>query len=138
MPNNSSGMYVLKSLTGGSSLSIPNPHMSGSSGQQQHVTLVKNGRSAAGTVIAQKIGRDQVKLFLQWAWMSTNDWEDILAFCENNFFCKITYYDQAKGSTITRKFYCGDRSGTPVNVDSSGHPQFGYKDCSVNFIDTGE
>lgn len=100
-------------------------------------TLVNAGRDANGTVIAQKIGRDQYKIDgLEFPWLSAEEWSRILAIL-SNFFVHVTFPDPVTKKRITIKMYCGNRTATPYYVDENGDPEF-YKDCKFNLIDCGE
>lgn len=100
-------------------------------------TVVDSGRDANGTVVGQRVGRDQYKIDgLEWPWLSAAQWERILSIL-NNFFVNVTFVDPVTNSRKTIKMYPGDRTGEPYWVDDSGKPTF-YRNCKVNLIDTGE
>ena len=99
-------------------------------------TIVNAGRNANGVVIGQRIGRDQYKLNnLEWPWLSAAEWETILRLI-SDFYFNVTFPDPVTGEERTIRMYCGDRSAEPYWVDSDGHPTY-YRNCKVNFIDTG-
>ena len=128
-------MYTVSAIGGGSSLTLPNPD--NTSGKGTISTLVNSGRNASAVVTAQKIGRDQDKTELSWAFMNKEDWEEIVAFFDRNFFFNFTYYSPVAKRKITRKFYVSDRTFKPFDVDSNGDP-IAYKECTLNVVDTGE
>lgn len=100
-------------------------------------TLVDAGRNANGTVVAQRIGRDQYKIDgLEWPWLPAETWERMLSIL-NNFFVYVTFPDPVSGKRITIKMYPGDRTAEPYWVDEDGTPLF-YQNCKVNLIDCGE
>ena len=100
-------------------------------------TIVDAGRNANGTVIGQRIGRDQYKLNnLEWSWLTAAEWEQILRLL-NNFFVYVTFPDPVTNSPITLKMYPGDREAEPYWVDENGNPTH-YRNCRVNLIDVGE
>lgn len=129
-----STMFTMQSLNGGEIIEIPNPDQD--SAKNIIETLVNSGRNADAVVVAQKIGRDQEKTELSWNYLPKEDWEKMLRFWDTNFFFNFTYYSRVAGTKITRKFYIGDRSDTPYNVDASGIPT-AYVDCTANVVDTG-
>lgn len=129
-----STMFTMQSLNGGEIIEIPNPDQD--SAKNIIETLVNSGRNADAVVVAQKIGRDQEKTELSWNYLPKEDWEKMLRFWDTNFFFNFTYYSRVAGTKITRKFYIGDRSDTPYNVDDSGIPT-AYVDCTANVVDTG-
>lgn len=128
-------MFSVSTLSGGATLVLPNP--SADSGKATIATLVNSGRNASAVVTAQKIGRDQDKTELAWPYMNKEDWEEILAFFDENFFFNFTYYSPVSGAKVSRKFYVGDRTYQPFAIDSNGIP-IAYKECKLNVIDTGE
>lgn len=100
-------------------------------------TLVDAGRNANGTVVGQKIGRDQYKIDgLEFPWLSASEWSKILSILDN-FFVMVTFPDPVSNSSKTIKMYCGDRTAQPYWVDSNGNPTW-YRNCKVNLIDVGE
>lgn len=99
-------------------------------------TLVDAGRDASGTVVGQKIGRDQYKIDgLEWPWLTAQQWQNILTWMKD-FYFPVTFTDPVTNTLKTITMYCGDRRGDPYWVDSNGKPTH-YKDCKVNLVDTG-
>ena len=74
---------------------------------------------------------------MKWNYLEKDEWERMVRFWDKNFFFNFTYYSDVTGTKITRKFYVGDRSRKPFNVDNNGFPT-AYKDCSANVVDCGE
>lgn len=100
-------------------------------------TIVNAGRNANGVVIGQRIGRDQYKLDgLEWSWLTAEQWSYILSLI-SGFYFYVTFPDPVTNQPITLKMYCGDRTAEPYWVDAYGNPTH-YRNCKVNFIDTGE
>lgn len=128
-------MFSVSDLTGGATIMLPNPTTD--SGNATIATMVNSGRNASAVVTAQKIGRDQDKTELAWPYMNKADWEELMAFFNDNFFFNFTYYSPVVGRKISRKFYVSDRTYRPFAVDDNGEP-IAYVDCKLNVIDTGE
>ena len=128
-------MFTMRSLNGGTTIQLPNPDTE--SGKNLIATLVNSGRNANAVVVAQKIGRDQEKTELSWNYLEKDEWEQLLRFWDKNFFFTFTYYSRVEGRKISRKFYIGDRSDRPKDIDSNGIPT-AYLDCVANVVDTGE
>lgn len=100
-------------------------------------TLVDAGRDANGSVIGQRIGRDQYKIDgLEWPWLPAAEWEKILSVLQD-FFVNVTFFDPVTTERKTIKMYCGDRSAEPYWIDKNGKPTH-YRSCKANLIDVGE
>ena len=100
-------------------------------------TLVDAGRDANGTVVGQRIGRDQYKLNnLDWPWLTAGEWSKILRTL-SSFFVYVTFPNPVTNSLITLKMYPGDRAAEPYYVNGNGEPTH-YCNCRVNLIDVGE
>jgi hypothetical protein len=100
-------------------------------------TLVDSGRNANGTVVAQRLGRDQYKIDgLEWPWLPAATWQRMLTIL-SNFFVYVTFPDPVTGKKKTIKMYPGDRTAEPYWIDDKGNPLF-YQNCKVNLVDCGE
>lgn len=130
-----SNMFTMQAMSGGPIIRVPNPDQS--SAKNLIATLVNSGRNANAVVVAQKIGRDQDKTEMSWNYLEKEEWERLVRFWDSNFCFKFTYYSRVQGRKITRKFYIGDRSDRPKDIDANGNPT-AYVDCVANVIDTGE
>lgn len=100
-------------------------------------TMVDAGRNANGTVVGQRVGRDQYKLdTLEWPWLEAQEWSNMLRVL-SGFFVYVTFLDPVSNAPITIKMYPGDRTAEPYWADDSGNPTH-YRNCKVNLIDCGE
>lgn len=100
-------------------------------------TVVNAGRNANGSVVGQRVGRDQYKIDgLEWSWLTADQWAQILNVL-SHFFVYATFTDPVSNSLKTIKMYCGDRTAEPYWVDENGKPTH-YRNCKVNLIDCGE
>ncbi len=101
------------------------------------VTFVNSGRNANGTVVGQRVGRDQYKIdSLEWPWLDAATWSKMLKVL-SDFFVYVTFVDPVKNDFRTLKMYPGDRTAEPYWVDGNDKPTF-YRNCKVNVIDCGE
>lgn len=100
-------------------------------------TVVDAGRNANGSVVGQRVGRDQYKIdSLEWSWLTADQWAQILNVL-SHFFVYVTFTDPVSNYLKTIKMYCGDRTAEPYWVDENGKPTH-YRNCKVNLIDCGE
>ena len=123
---------------------LPTP--SYGSGQQISSTLVKSGRSANGRVKTKRVmDRNLVKLTLNWAYLTANQWRDILSTIEDStstfgaggFYVWIRYFDMDEAVFKTRAFSPSDRTAQPFRIDPDTKAVKSWINCSLNFIDTG-
>jgi hypothetical protein len=100
-------------------------------------TVVDSGRNLKAQVVGQRIGRDQYKMdSIVFPFLTAAEWKRVLQLTKG-FFFNYTFYDPVTGNKKTIKAYCGDRTAEPYWLDENGKPTH-YKDCKVNFIDTGK
>ena len=101
-------------------------------------TLVDSARNTAGTVVGQKIGRDQYKIdSLFWPHLKADQWARILqAF--SNFYVDVQFPDMVHNDWIKLRMYPGDRTAEPWLIDEQTGLPSDYINCKVNLIDVGE
>ena len=99
--------------------------------------IVDSARNANGVVVAQKIGRRQLKLDgVTWPWLTAGEWGEILKEIDK-FYGTLSYFDPRTGSKRSLKVYWGDATAEPYWVDGSGNVTH-YANCKCNIIDVGE
>ena len=100
-------------------------------------TLVNSARNTAGTVVGQKIGRDQYKIDnLFWPHLKAEEWSRILkAF--SNFYVDVQFPDMVNNDWIMLRMYPGDRTAEPWLIDDNTGLPTDYINCKVNIIDVG-
>ena len=114
------------------------PYPNRDSGLQTRSTLVSGSRNARGVFIGQRIGRDQVKVELQWFTMEAALWAKLLQLFDLNFVNTVEYYDMTEGEVISRRMYVNDRTAQPLEIDLQTGAWLTVKNCKLNLIDTGE
>lgn len=101
-------------------------------------TVVDAGRNVNGTVIGQRIGRDQYKLDqLQFAYLDPAQRMMILQSLEP-FYVPVTFEDFRTGQPITIIMYPGDRTGKPLFADQITHMVTRDEFLAFNLIDAGK
>ena len=101
---------------------------------------VNAGRNMNNTVVAQKVGRRQLKFDnFFWPHLTASQWRTISNIIEN-FEVTVTYFDTRLNKVHTRKFYFGDSSAEVWKVDLS-NPTVAkpteFINCKCNIIDMG-
>lgn len=113
---------------------LPAPSRGLSEGWYQ---IVDSARNANGVVVAQKVGRRQLKLdSLTWPYLTASQWGAILKEIDK-FYGTLEYFDARTGGKRSLKVYWGDATAEPYWTDDDGNPT-AYVNCKCNIIDVGE
>lgn len=98
---------------------------------------VNSGRNANAEVIAEKVGKTNIKYNnLKWAWLTKDEWYQICSLF-SNFFVMAKVWNPAKNDFEIIKMYPGDRSAEVYWLEEDGVTPKNFKDCKVNIIDCG-
>ena len=98
---------------------------------------VNSGRNANAEVIAEKVGKTNIKYNnLRWAWLTKDQWSLICSLF-SNFFVVAKVFNPATNSFVNIKMYPGDRTAEVYWTEKDGVTPMNFKDCKVNIIDCG-
>lgn len=98
---------------------------------------VNSGRNANAEVIAEKVGKTNLKYNnLRWAWLTRDEWSLICSVFEN-FFVVAKVWNPLKNDFESIKMYPGDRTAEVYWLEEDGLTPKNFKDCKVNIIDCG-
>lgn len=98
---------------------------------------VNSGRNANAEVIAEKVGRTNIKYNnLQWAWLTPEQWYTICNLF-SNFFVTAKVWNPATNAFTTIKMYPGDRTAEVYWLNDDGETPKNFRNCKVNIIDCG-
>ena len=98
---------------------------------------VNSGRNANAEVIAEKVGKTNLKYNnLQWTWLTNEEW-CLICSLFSNFFVTAKVYNPAKGGFETIKMYPGDRTAQLYWTEADGVTPKNWYQCKVNIIDCG-
>ena len=98
---------------------------------------VNSGRNANAEVIAEKVGKTNIKYNnLKWAWLTKDEWYQICSLF-SNFFVMAKVWNPAKNDFEIIKMYPGDRTAEVYWLEEDGVTPKNFKDCKVNIIDCG-
>lgn len=98
---------------------------------------VNSGRNANAEVIAEKVGKTNLKYNnLRWAWLTKDEWNLICSVFEN-FFVVAKVWNPLKNDFESIKMYPGDRTAEVYWLEDDGLTPKNFKDCKVNIIDCG-
>lgn len=98
---------------------------------------VNSGRNASAEVIAEKVGKTNIKYNnLRWAWLTRDEWHLICSLF-SEFFVVAKVWDPVSNGFVNIKMYPGDRNGQVYWLEEDGVTPKNFKDCKVNIIDCG-
>lgn len=98
---------------------------------------VNSGRNANAEVIAEKVGRTNLKYNnLMWKWLTPDEWHLICSLF-SNFFVTAKVWNPAENQFVTIKMYPGDRTAQVYWLNEDKTTIKNFMDCKVNIIDCG-
>ena len=98
---------------------------------------VNSGRNANAEVIAEKVGKTNIKYNnLRWAWLTKDEWHLICSIF-SEFFVVAKVWNPATNGFESVKMYPGDRTAEVYWLEPDGVTPKNFKDCKVNIIDCG-
>ena len=98
---------------------------------------VNSGRNANAEVIAEKVGKTNLKYNnLQWTWLTPDEWSTICKVF-SDFFVVAKVWDPVKNDFVNLKMYPGDRTAQVYWLDESHTKPMNFYQCKVNIIDCG-
>jgi hypothetical protein len=138
--------YIQVSLTRGGSApnytynwqNLPVPKLD--SGGITIQTNVDAGRNSLGDLVGSPVGRDKIKLTLEYPPLTDAEFRTLLQLFDREqggrFTFWVKFYDPRYGRKVVRRMYVGDREGRPFKVrnTSTGTPDW-WLDVKVNFIE---
>ena len=98
---------------------------------------VNSGRNASAEVIAEKVGKTNIKYNnLRWAWLTRDEWHLICSLF-SEFFVVAKVWDPVSNGFVNIKMYPGDRTAEVYWLEPDGVTPKNFRDCKVNIIDCG-
>jgi hypothetical protein len=98
---------------------------------------VNSGRNANAEVIAEKVGKTNIKYNnLMWKWLTPDEWY-LICNLFSNFFVTAKVWNPATNGFETIKMYPGDRTAQVYWLDEDHTKPKNFMDCKVNIIDCG-
>lgn len=98
---------------------------------------VNSGRNANAEVIAEKVGKTNLKYNnLRWAWLAKDEWA-LICSVFSEFFVVAKVWNPLKNDFEKIKMYPGDRTAEVYWTEEDGVTPKNFKDCKVNIIDCG-
>lgn len=98
---------------------------------------VNSGRNANAEVIAEKVGKTNIKYNnLRWAWLTKDEWHLICSLF-SEFFVIAKVWNPLTNGFESIKMYPGDRTAEVYWLEPDGVTPKNFRDCKVNIIDCG-
>lgn len=111
-------------------------------------TIVDSARNVAGYMIGTVIRNDVAKVSMTWAFISAQDWANMLKLFDprfgGSFIRSVTFFNQSTASLETRDMYVSDRTSSGsfllYNADNApnssviGLPR-GYQNANLSLIE---
>ena len=112
------------------------------------VTIVDSARNVAGYMIGTVIRNDVAKVSMTWAFISAQDWANMLKLFDprfgGSFIRSVTFFNQSTASLETRDMYVSDRtsSGSFLLYNAENAPNSsviglprGYQNANLSLIE---
>ena len=98
---------------------------------------VNSGRNANAEVIAEKVGKTNLKYNnLQWMWLTKDEWH-LICDVFSEFFVVAKVWNPVKNDFEYIKMYPGDRTAQVYWLEEDGVTPKNFTQCKVNIIDCG-
>ena len=111
-------------------------------------TIVDSARNVAGYMIGTVIRNDVAKVSMTWAFISAQDWANMLKLFDprfgGSFIRSVTFFNQSTASLETRDMYVSDRtsSGSFLLYNAENAPNSsviglprGYQNANLSLIE---
>ncbi len=126
----------LRILRNGEYVHIPDPDYK--SGQITIATNVDEGRNSKGDFVGNVVGDDKLKYEPTWGRLTADEYMLILSFFDRSvggsFVKTCQVLDPRTNSFVIKKFYCSDRTATPVAVTYPDGAVF-YDDVKISLVE---
>lgn len=128
-------LVTIKSLTeGGADYAVPTP----STYTGNTATIVDSARNVEGRMIGTVVRNDVAKITMTWNYLPSQAWAELLSqfspAAGGSFTRRVTFFNQATNSLITRTMYVSDRNANSFLLGENGLPR-GYQNCTFSLIE---
>lgn len=98
-------------------------------------TLVDSARNVNGRMVGSVVRHDVAKVELKWRYLTARQWADILSLFTSNFYCSVTFFNQATADYSTRQMYVGDRRAGMWRRHPETGEVMGWTECSLSLVE---
>lgn len=98
-------------------------------------TIVDSGRNVQGKVVGAVVRHDVAKVEVSWKYLTVKQWAMVLNEFTTNFYCTVTFFNQATGDYTTRTMYVSDRSAEVFRRDPETGEVLGWVNPSLSLVE---
>lgn len=98
-------------------------------------TIVDSGRNVNGKVIGSVVRHDVAKVELTWRFLTAAQWASVIGPFTTDFYCTVTFFNQATGDYTTRTMYVSDRSASMFRRDPNTGEVLGWESPKLSLVE---
>ena len=98
-------------------------------------TIVDSGRNTNGYVVGSVVRHDVAKVELSWRFLTPEQWASVIGPFTKNFYCTVTFFNQATAGYTTRTMYVSDRSAGMWRREPQTGDVMGWTNCSLSLVE---
>ena len=98
-------------------------------------TIVDSGRNTNGYVVGSVVRHDVAKVELSWRFLTPEQWASVIGPFTKNFYCTVTFFNQATAGYTTRTMYVSDRNADMFRRDPVTGEVIGWKNPRLSLVE---
>lgn len=98
-------------------------------------TIVDSGRNVQGYVIGSVVRHDVAKIDVSWRYLTAAQWARILSLFTDEFYCTVTFFNQATAGYSTRQMYVSDRKAGMWRRHPVSGEVMGWVECALSLVE---
>lgn len=98
-------------------------------------TIVDSGRNVNGVVVGAIVRSNVAKIELSWKYLTAQQWANVIAPFDRNFYCEVRFFDQTTAGYTTRQMYVSDRDAAMWRRNPVTGEVMGWTECSLALVE---
>lgn len=98
-------------------------------------TIVDSGRNVNGVVVGAVVRSDVAKIEISWRYLTAEQWAKVIGPFTKNFYCTVTFFNQATADYTTRKMYVSDRNASMWRRHPETGAVMGWTNPSLSLVE---
>ena len=98
-------------------------------------TIVDSGRNTNGYVVGSVVRHDVAKVELSWRFLTPEQWASVIGPFTKNFYCTVTFFNQATAGYTTRTMYVSDRNADMFRRDPVTGDVIGWQNPRLSLVE---